>query len=439
MGIPQVVSILGLGFGDEGKGHFTHLLARRLGAHTVARFNGGAQAGHNVVLEDGRHHTFAQFGSATFTPGVVTVLAHPVVVHPTALLIEADHLARVGVQDALARLQVDPRCRVNTPFHQSAGRLRELSRGASGHGTCGVGVGETVRFNLAWSEDTLRFEDLRRPARAKEKLELLRRRLWEEWRGWNPPPGAEAELETLQDSGISTRWLAWVQDLLRQIPDAGPDPLAERLRLPGSLLFEGAQGLLLDEWRGFHPHTTWSSPSPQAVAALVAESGLAVPVRHLGVLRAYLTRHGTGPMPTEDPELDALPEPHNADAGWQGRFRRGHPDGVLATYAAAVAGSLDGLLLSHLDVFDRCLSLRWCEAYESVEGRMERLPLSPGPDLLHQERLTRLLQDAQPCWAPERLTTLEALISRLEAAFDCPVRMGSWGPCQARELARRSW
>ena len=98
------VALVDLGFGDAGKGKFVDAWVRTSGAHTVVRFNGGAQAGHNVVLPDGRHHTFSQWGAGSFVPGVATVLAAPVVVHPGALHQEAQALARVGIGDAWQRL-----------------------------------------------------------------------------------------------------------------------------------------------------------------------------------------------------------------------------------------------------------------------------------------------------------------------------------------------
>ena len=167
----RYVSLLGLGFGDCGKGLFTDHLCGALQAHTVVRFNGGAQAGHNVVLADGRHHTFSQFGAGSFHAGVGTVLASPVVVHPTALRVEEAALRRMGVEDAFSRLLIDARCRVTTPFHQAAGRLREWVRGEGAHGSCGVGVGETVRHALASPDEALHYGDLLQPARALEKLE----------------------------------------------------------------------------------------------------------------------------------------------------------------------------------------------------------------------------------------------------------------------------
>jgi len=140
--------VVDLGFGDAGKGLLSYYLVRTTGARWVVRFNGGAQAGHNVVTTDGRHHTFSQVGAGSFVPGVRTYLARDMVVHPTALDSEARHLARVGVADAMRRMHVDPECRVTTPFHQASTRVRELLRGAARHGSCGVGVGETVRDSL---------------------------------------------------------------------------------------------------------------------------------------------------------------------------------------------------------------------------------------------------------------------------------------------------
>ena len=133
MSTTRYASVLGLGFGDCGKGHFVDALTRRWQAHTVVRFNGGAQAGHNVVTpadanSAARHHTFSQFGAGTLVPRVRTLLLDPMIVHPTALLVEAEVLGKIGVQDAMSRLTIDARCRITTPFHQAAGRLRELLR-----------------------------------------------------------------------------------------------------------------------------------------------------------------------------------------------------------------------------------------------------------------------------------------------------------------------
>jgi len=386
-----IAAILGLGFGDCGKGLFVDALCRRWGAHTVVRFNGGAQAGHNVVLPDGRHHTFSQVGSGAFV-GAATVLASPVVVHPSALAVEVERLEALGVDPTVL---VDARCRVNTPFHQAAGRLRERRLG---HGTCGVGVGETVRHELEHPENVLRYGDLVHPALTMQKLDAIRRDLEAV-----ADPAQPDEATVLTDPGVSERWLLRVTPLLRRFPPASPARVAERLNRPGTVIFEGAQGALLDEDAGFHPHTTWSRVRFDVADAIATEAGVGGDVLHLGVLRTCATRHGPGPFPTWDPALDVLPEPHNAGDGWQGPFRRGHPDAVLLRYARSFVGRLDGLLVSHLDDVDR-VELRWCEAWDRDD------PFT-----------------AVPRHAPGRLGRADVL-ERYAETLGCPVRYTSVGP-----------
>jgi len=442
------VSLLGLGFGDCGKGVFTDALCRRWPVHTVVRFNGGAQAGHNVVLADGRHHTFCQFAAGTFLPGVATVLAYPVVVHPSALLVEHRRLRALGVDDALARLRIDSRCRIDTPFHQAAGRLREWRRGNGAHGSCGVGVGETVRHALRFPEQVLRYADLARPALAMRKLAAIRGQACAEFDRFDTVEAlagasasghddALAEYRLLHDERLAEQWLCQVSPLLEQSPPASPATIAERLDQPGSVLYEGAQGVLLDEWRGFHPHTTWSRIHPRAVAAVAAAYGVARrSIEHFGILRTYPTRHGQGPLPTFDPALDALPEPHNGNDGWQGRFRRGHPDAVLLRYALAAVGSLDGVLISHLDVFEKIDALRWCDAYRlEPNERCDTLPLGPARDLAYQSRLTRRLLTAKPHYESPPVSSADDFIARVAALAKCPPRFGAFGPTAASVTA----
>lgn len=428
---PELIAVLGLGFGDCGKGLFTDHLVRVHGAHTVVRFNGGAQAGHNVVLPDGRQHTFSQFGAATFVPGVATMLAFPVVVHPGALLVENAYLQRAGVHDALQRLSIDGRCRINTPFHQAAGRLREVRRGQGAHGSCGVGVGETVRHALAFPQQILHYGDLVHPGRALEILDATRLQLLREFDDLSGGAAITQELALLRDAQLARHWLESIQPLLRAVPPASIEQVGLRLQRNGTVLFEGAQGVLLDEWRGFHPHTTWSTIHTDAVTAVARDAGLDGPVRQLGVLRSYLTRHGNGPLPTFDPALAALAEPHNGDASWQGVFRRGQPDQLLLRYALEVVGRLDGLLLSHLDVFRRGVRLKWCDAYDVDGQRIERLAPGPQRDLAHQQTLTALLQRAAPLYQQQEVACAQALVERFEAVSGLPVVAGSYGPTHA--------
>ncbi len=423
----RIVSVIGLAFGDCGKGLFTDYLCRVKSAHTVMRFNGGGQAGHNVVLPDGRHHTFSQFGAGTFNPGVATVLSAPVVVHPTALLVEESYLQRAGVSDALNRLFIDARCLVTTPYHEAAGRLRERARGAAAHGSCGVGFGETVGHALAQPEQALRYADLLHPSRARDKLDAMRHSLRASLPGdiaaLNPQDAA-----ILDDPGFGLLWLEHAQRLVAKVPPSASEQIAAQLVRAGSIVMEGAQGMLLDEWHGFHPHTTWSSTGPAAAEAALAGYGLSERITHLGATRSYLTRHGQGPMPTEDQALQVLAEPHNADSGWQGRFRRGHPDAALLRYALAAAGRIDGLLVSHLDAFAGATNLRWSHSY-SVHGREVReLPSATRPDLTHTAALCELLNAASPNYATAPIANADAFLRELQAITKLPVVLGSHGP-----------
>ncbi|KQV51384.1 adenylosuccinate synthetase [Duganella sp. Root336D2] len=423
----RIVSVIGLAFGDCGKGLFTDYLCRAKSAHTVVRFNGGAQAGHNVVLPDGRHHTFSQFGAGTFNPGVATVLSAPVVIHPTALLVEEAYLQRAGVGDALDRLSIDARCLVTTPYHEAAGRLRERARGPAAHGSCGVGFGETVGHALARPEQALRYADLLHPSRAHDKLEAMRQSLRATLSGeaaaLNPQDAA-----ILDDPGFGLLWLEHARRLIAAVPPCAPGRIAAQLARPGNIVMEGAQGMLLDEWHGFHPHTTWSSTGPAAAEAALAGYGLSERITHLGAMRSYFTRHGQGPMPTEDHALRRLAEPHNNDSGWQGRFRRGHPDAVLLRYALAAARRIDGLLVSHLDAFESAPGLRWAHSYNLHGHEVHDLAPSGHLDLSHTAALCEQLNAASPNYAATPIANAEAFLRELEAISKLPVVLGSHGP-----------
>ncbi|MFL1438943.1 adenylosuccinate synthetase, partial [Nocardiopsis protaetiae] len=164
--------VVDLGFGDAGKGVTVDLLCARRRYGAVVRANGGAQAAHNVVAPDGRHHTFSQFGSGTLT-GVPTHLSRLMVVDPFALAAEGAHLASLGVPDPFALVTVDARALIATPWHQEANRVREVARGGGRHGSCGMGVGETMAYALARPGDAPTVGDCREPARLRRRLHRL--------------------------------------------------------------------------------------------------------------------------------------------------------------------------------------------------------------------------------------------------------------------------
>jgi len=427
--------VVDLGFGDAGKGTVTDYLVRSRNAHTVVRFNGGAQAGHNVVTPDGRHHTFAQFGAGTFVDGVATVLAPPVVVHPTALLAEARWLERAGVRDPLARVSVSASCKVVTPFHQAATRLRELARGDARHGSCGVGVGEvmldatargeSIRADALLDEATLRRALRRTQARKRAELDAVVRAVRGDER-------AAPEVEVLESEAVIDRWIDALAPWRARRLGADDHALAAALAATGSVVFEGAQGVLLDEWRGFHPYTTWSTCTfDNALDALRGYDGS---VRRLGVVRAYATRHGAGPFPTEDDALTgALDEPHNPTGAWQGAFRAGWPDVALTRYAIAACGGVDGLAVTHLDRLGAVGRWRSGTGYRSSEAvpwltAAGELVLGPPRDLAWQEALGRCLRDARPVYEelPEGVDAA-GYVAWLERQVGAPVWITSEG------------
>jgi len=428
----RAVALVDLGFGDSGKGVLTDFLARALAAHTVVRFNGGAQAGHNVVTADGRHHTFSQLGAGTFLPGLRTHLAAPVVIHPTALLVESRRLAEVGVSDALERLSIDENCLVTTPLHQAAGRLRELGRGSRRHGTSGVGVGETVQQAIDFPEDAVRFRDLLAACELKPRLLRLGERLRDELGHLGALPGAAAEVRVLGDPAVLDRWLEALGPLLGATTPVDSSHLAAVLRAPGTVIFEGAQGVLLDQWRGFHPHTTFSSCTLEPVRHMLGTARYDGVFACLGVLRTYLTRHGEGPFPTEDAALDPLlPELHNGGEGWQGAFRRGWPDPLIWRYALGVVGVLDGLAVTHLDALDRVPVWRAARDYWMPDGsHRSELPVSAEPDLGYQRMLTDLVARARPeyCAIPLGGHRPRDYVAWLEAELGRRVVLGFSGP-----------
>jgi adenylosuccinate synthase len=408
------VIVADLGYGDSGKGSVVDRLcaAGRDPVRAVVRFNGGAQAAHNVVTADGRHHTFAQFGSGTFTPGVRTHLSRFMLVDPVALASEAAHLQGLGVASPFGLLTVDRDALVTTPYHQAANRARERARGAGRHGSCGMGIGETARFALEHPDDAPRAADCAAPRALARKLTRLRDALTAELGPLDAPP-APAVADACH--AFATRVALVDGDYLHRLLRTGP------------VVFEGAQGVLLDEWRGFHPYTTWSTTTFANAETLLAEAGQTA--LRLGVTRTYLTRHGPGPFVTEDPTLE-MPEPHNSCGRWQGTFRTGHLDAVALRYAVEVAGGVDAVALTHLDTAAQ-YPLRLGYAYEVDGRRLERLVPGAARDLATQESLTRLLLRARPVYS-EPGTDWPGVVEEITGA---PVALRSWGPAAADKVA----
>lgn len=398
------VIIVDLGYGDAGKGTMVDWLCASQPVHTVVRFNGGAQAGHNVVMPDGRHHTFAQYGSGTLRPGTRTHLSRFCVVDPLALAAEASHLESLGVVDPLALITVEAEALLATPLHQAANRARELARGSDRHGSCGMGVGETVAYALAHPQEAPRVADCAQPAVLAEKLVALRDCL----------SAQVGELVIPSLDACVAACVAFAQRVAMVDRRYLSDLLGREL-----VVFEGAQGILLDEWRGFHPYTTWSTTTTAHARTLLAEARQAA--TSLGIVRTVTTRHGRGPLVTEDQELtESIVDRHNPPNPWQGSFRVGHFDAVAHRYAVAVSGGIDGLVVTHGDVLDTVPSLHLCHSYHE----MTDIPVGAETDLGGQAALARELIDARPIYDPMP----DNGVAAIEDALGVPVVVASYGP-----------
>ena len=412
--------VVDLGYGDAGKGAIVDwLCARSRPVQAVVRFNGGAQAAHHVLAPGGAPHPFAQFGSGTFTSGTRTFLSRFMLVDPLALVKEAEHLKTLGVRDPFSLIDIDNNALLTTPYHRAANQAREQARGADRHGSCGMGIGETASYALTHPEDAPRVGDIASRATLLSKLEKLRDRLTPAGtRGANVPAPAD------------------IADVYRAVAERVTltgDGYLGKLLTQGPVVFEGAQGVLLDEWHGFHPYTTWSTTTFANAETLLRESGAGAV--KLGVTRTYQTRHGPGPFPTEDPTLD-LAEPHNADGRWQGPFRIGHLDAVALGYAVAVAGGVDAVALTHLDTARRHAGeLRICRGYE-IDGQFVTT-LAPGPprELAGQEVLTAALLRARPRYDTARRSAADEWADAVAGIARAPVVIRSHGPA----VADKTW
>ena len=422
----KAIVTIGLGYGDEGKGTTVDWLARTSGASLVVRYNGGAQAAHNVVSGD-RHHTFAQLGSASFV-SVPTLLSRHVLVNPIALLSE---LRASGFPAPY----VEDEALVTTPLHVAANRLRETIRSGGRHGSCGMGIGETTAESLAAPAEALRIRDLRDGPTTRAKLRSLQERLTT---SFDEAPDC-IDRDILFDPETIDRILEAFAVFVQTTPIVDGLFLANALRGPGNVIFEGAQGVLLDQDFGFQPHTTWTNITFDNAFDLLR--GFSGEVERLGIVRAYLTRHGAGPFVSEDARFDALSaHDHNRTGEWQGRFRSGAFDEVAIRYALDVVDGVDSLAVTNLDRLPLLGgNVPIVSAYEGADPSYfmdpTRIRVHRPFDLAHQEGLTRALVRAKPrCESVAVEGYAETIASRL----GIPLRMASFGPRAGDKVGRSS-
>lgn len=400
--------VVGLGFGDETKGATVDALCRKYGIDMVCRFNGGSQAAHNVCTPDGGHHTFSQIGSGTFA-GAKTFLSRFMLVDPSRFLVEDDVLIAKGIS-ILDRVFVDERALVITPFHVLLNRVREQARGTTHHGTTGMGISETVMDGMA-RKDAIRCGLLREPISVITRaLEVTQEALLPEMKRL----GAALEFERLSIPNIAARYKRFHSRTRILTADEVTGLLQDAAGKTG-IVFEGAQGILLDQNYGFHPHTTWSTTTSYNAFILLEESYVETDVEVVGVTRTYTTRHGAGPFPTEAPKLN-LAELHNSDDGLAGQFRIGYLDMPLLRYAARCCGGIDRLAVSHLDNHPGW----YCTRNDHLD--LTKLPTNT----FEQEALCR--QAWQPIMGAYLDKVPNDFSSVIAEQLNVPLLIESWGP-----------
>jgi adenylosuccinate synthase len=349
--------VVGAQWGDEGKGKIVDLLTAHFAV--VARYQGGHNAGHTVYV-GGRKFVLHLIPSGILHPGVICLIGNGVVVDPHALFGEVDELAGLGI-DVTGRLFVSDKAHLILPYHRELDVLAEARRGERKIGTTSRGIGPAYEDKIA--RRGIRVCDLLDPTGLEQNVRdnvMARNRLVQdstmEWRG---------VFDQLLACGERLR--PWVRDVSLMLADA--------MREGKSVLFEGAQGTLLDIDHGTYPYVTSSNATIGGVC-----TGLGVGPRAIsavmGVAKAYTTRVGEGPLPTElTGEMgNRLRESGNEYGAVTGRPRRcGWYDAVAVRYGVRING-LDALALTKLDVLDGLPELQVCTGYRVRGTVIEDMP-----------------------------------------------------------------
>ncbi|MBI4989758.1 MAG: adenylosuccinate synthase [Rhodocyclales bacterium] len=419
------VVVIGTQWGDEGKGKIVDWLTDH--AQGVVRFQGGHNAGHTLVI-GGRKTVLHLVPSGILREGVTCYIGNGVVLSPDALMHELDELQAAGV-DAESRLKISEACPLILPYHQALDVAREAAKGAKKIGTTGRGIGPAYEDKVA--RRGLRLQDLLRPKRFAEKLaEIL------DYHNFVLKNYLGADAVAFQR--VLEGAMAIAPRLTRMIADV-PRALYDAHKGGANLLFEGAQGTLLDIDHGTFPYVTSSNCVAGAAAA---GAGVGPGMLHyvLGITKAYTTRVGGGPFPTElydaVDKLDPVGK-HMATRGHEfgattGRARRcGWFDAAALKRSIQING-VSGLCVTKLDVLDGIEEMKICTGYR-IDGRLSDI-LPVGADDLER---CEPVYESLPGWTESTVgvkhfealpKAAQAYLKRMESLCDVPVDMISTGP-----------
>ena len=415
--------VIGAQWGDEGKGKIVDLLTEKAGA--VVRYQGGHNAGHTLVI-DGKKTVLHLIPAGILHAGVKSYIGNGVVLCLRALFTEIAALEAAGVP-VMERLHISPACALILPSHSALDQAREAARGANKIGTTGRGIGPAYEDKIA---------------RRGMHPETFRERLRELMDFHNFQLEHYYHAAPVSYDDVASEWLAYAARVRPLITDV--TLAAYRHREAGDhIIFEGAQGAMLDIDHGTYPFVTSSS-----TAAGGAATGSGVGPRHLdyilGIAKAYSTRVGGGPFPTE--LLDATGK-HLAEVGHEygattGRARRCGWIDLPALRRAIYNSSISGLCLTKLDVLDALPQIQVCTHYD-MDG--ERLDVAPvGADELARcqpvyETLPGWQSDTVGITAYEQLPEkARAYIAYLENALGLPIAIVSTGPDRVHTIQRET-
>jgi adenylosuccinate synthase len=412
------VAVIGTQWGDEGKGKVVDWLASR--ADVVVRFQGGHNAGHTLVVGNVTYK-FSLLPSG-LVRGKLGIIGNGVVIDPEALLAEIDQVAVQGLGVSPATLRIAENAVLILPFHGALDRAREAARGEAKIGTTGRGIGPAYEDKVG--RRAIRVADLAEPETLSRKLDELLRH--------HNPLLASLGAETFEKEKLLARLLELAPRIL---PFAEPlwMRLDELRRAGKRILFEGAQAVMLDVDHGTYPYVT-SSNTVAATAAAGAGVGPGTIGFVLGIAKAYTTRVGAGPFPSElaDATGTLLGDRGHEFGTVTGRRRRcGWFDAALVRQAVKVGG-VHGLALTKLDVLDGLAELKICTGYRIGAEVLRHLPAAPGaqaaarPEYEAMEGWSGSTRGARS-WAELPAQAIK-YVRRIEELVEAPVTLLSTSP-----------
>ncbi|MFD1882790.1 adenylosuccinate synthase [Paracoccus pacificus] len=413
------VVVVGAQWGDEGKGKIVDWLSER--ADVIARFQGGHNAGHTLVIGN-EVFKLSLLPSGIVRKNKLAVIGNGVVLDPWALFTEIDKLTAQGVEISTENLMIAENTPLILPLHQDLDKLREEAAGASKIGTTGRGIGPAYEDKVG--RRVIRVADLGDEETLDARLDRLLAHHDPLRQGLGAAPIDRAALRASLLE-IAPKLLPFAQPVWKIMADA---------RKAGKrILFEGAQGSLLDIDFGTYPYVT-SSTTMSGMAASGTGMGPGAIGFVLGIVKAYTTRVGSGPFPTELDDADGqrLGERGHEFGTVTGRKRRcGWFDAVLVRQTCAISG-VNGIALTKLDVLDGFKTLKICVGYEVDGERFDYLPTAAAL----QARVTPIYEEFEGwqestqgarSWADLPAAAVK-YVRRIEELIDCPVALLSTSP-----------